>query len=120
MNVLIADDDPTTVQYLATGLRGKGFQVDTAADAMQAVMKAVRSVPDVILLDIKMPGGTGLTALRRIKQSTKTATIPVIAITGSPTEEVCREVLELGAVDCLQKPIDVDEIAAMMEELVGG
>lgn len=119
MKVLIADDDPTTVQYLATGLSGKGFEVVTAADAMQAVMRAVRSVPDVILLDIKMPGGTGLTALRRIKQSSKTVMVPVIAITGSPTDEIRREVLELGAVDCLEKPIDVDMIAAMIEEIVG-
>lgn len=120
MKVLIADDDPTTVQYLSTALRAKGFEIDTAADAMQVVMKAVRLVPDAIIMDIKMPAGTGLTALRRIKQSAKTAEVPVIAITGSPTDEVRREVHDLGALDCLEKPVDVEALARMLEELEGG
>lgn len=119
MKVLIADDDPTTLLALGAALRKQGFHVETAADAMQAVMKAVRVEPDAILLDIQMPGGNGLTALRRIKQSSKTATIPVIAITGTPTPELREEVVGLGAVDCMGKPVDVEALVATLEAEVG-
>jgi len=120
LRILVADDDPVTLTYLKAGLEHHGFVIDTAADAMQTVMKAIRNVPDAVVLDIKMPGGTGLTALTRIKQSAKSRDIPVIAITGSPTPEVRSEVLELGAVDCLEKPIDIEALATLLTGLGKG
>ena len=117
MKILIADDDPVTLQYLMAGLEHHGFSVVGAVDAMQAVMKAIQGLPDAVVLDIKMPGGTGITALKRIKQSTRSRHIPVIAITGSPSPGVRAEVSELGAVDCLEKPIEVEALAASLRAL---
>jgi CheY-like chemotaxis protein len=117
LKILVADDDPVTLRYLTAGLEHHGFTVVGAVDAMQAVMKAIQGLPDAVVLDIKMPGGTGVTALKRIKQSTKSQHIPVIAITGSPRPEVRAEVLGLGAVDCLEKPVDVEALAAMLTGL---
>ncbi len=119
MKVLVADDEETTVTYLSAGLRARGFEVETAVDAMQVVMKAVRTVPDAIVLDIKMPGGTGIVALRRIRASAKTEHVPVVAITATATAEVRAEALQLGAVDCLEKPVDVDRLTQLLREVIG-
>jgi len=114
VRVLIADDDPVTVQMLSAVLRGAGMEVVTALDAMQAFMAAIRTPPDVMLLDIQMPGGTGVGVLRRLRASAKTSGLPVIAITGTASDEVKAETKELGAVDCLEKPLDLRLLVEMV------
>src|SRR4029079_19371779 len=83
--ILIADDSRFHVQLVASYL-GKGCEVSSASDALQAWMGALRSKPDVILLDINMPGGTGLEVLKRLRMSTKTQHIPVIVVSGNESE----------------------------------
>lgn len=119
MKILVADDDPVVLKLLTTGLRKRGYEVETATDAMQVGMAAMRESPDAVVLDINMPGGTGLAALKRLKMSTKTNMIPVIAITGSATEEAQAEALEMGALDCLEKPVEVEDLAQRLAEVVG-
>src|SRR4029453_12825784 len=70
MNLLIADDDRVLTHLLSVRLRALGWKVTIAFDAMQALMFAMRSHPDAILLDIDMPGGTGVEAIRKLKVST--------------------------------------------------
>lgn len=117
MKVLVADDDPVVIKLLSTGLRKRGFDVEIATDAVQVGMIAMRTTPDAIVLDINMPGGTGLAALRRLKMSTKTSMIPVIAITGSADEDTQEEVIGLGAITCLEKPVEVGDLAERIETL---
>lgn len=117
MKVVIADDDPIVIQMLGAGLRKRGFEVTAAFDAMQAVMATMKNVPDAVVMDINMPGGTGIEALRRIRNSTKTSGVPVVAITGSASEEVRKHALELGAAELLAKPIDVDALADLLTQL---
>jgi len=83
MKLLIADDDRALSLLLSTRLRAKGWTVDVAHDAMQALMFAMRSSPDAIMLDIAMPGGTGIDALKKLKMSAKTTQIPVVVLSGS-------------------------------------
>jgi len=111
VKILIADDDRGVVTYLSAGLGKLGFEVDVAFDTMQTVMKAMRAVPDVIVLDIQMPGGTGITALKRIRAASQTQKIPVVVITGSATREVREQALALGAAECMEKPVDVQALA---------
>ena len=119
MKVLIADDDKVLMQMLTVGLKKRGIDSVAAFDTMQAVMSAMRAGPDVALVDINMPGGTGVEAIRRIKGSTKTGGIPIVAMTGSATPEARKHALELGAVDCLEKPLDLDALAELLESLAG-
>jgi CheY-like chemotaxis protein len=114
MKLLIADDDRVLVHLLSTRLRGKGWTVTTAFDAMQTLMFAMRTAPDVILLDINMPGGTGVQALRKLKSSTMTSQIPVVVLSGSidPADE--QLVRDLGAQGFLRKPPDVEAIHALL------
>ncbi|HEX9293609.1 MAG TPA: response regulator, partial [Gemmatimonadales bacterium] len=93
--ILLADDDPVTLETLGAQLRGVGYQVVTAMDAMQAFMVAQRSAPDAVLLDIQMPGGTGLDTLKRLRTSTKTQAIPVIAISGLRDPEMGKRAVAL-------------------------
>lgn len=115
MRVLIADDDPEIQRMLSTAMWGLGYEPVSAADAMQAVMHARNSHPDVILLDINMPGGSGLMALERLKSLTATRRIPVIAISGSAQEGLPDKVKQMGALAYFPKPLD---IVALMNALV--
>ena len=117
--ILVADDDRATLETLGAKLRGSGYQVVTAMDAMQAVMVAQRSGPDAVLLDIQMPGGTGLDALKRLRASTKTQSIPVIAMSGTAGPEAERRALSLGAIEFLPKPVDFERLRASLARLFG-
>lgn len=112
--VLIADDDRVLSHLLASRLRAKGWQVDVAMDAMQALMFAMRSPPSIITLDINMPGGTGIEALKKLKQSVRTSQIPVVVISGSITENDEPMVMELGAAAFIRKPADIDALHGIL------
>ena len=119
MKILVADDDPVIVRLLHSGLRARGCDVSVAADAMQAVMFAARTPPDVIILDINMPGGTGITALKRLKASVKTRIIPVLVLSGSSDPNIPRAVKDLGADEFLHKPVDLDALYVSLCRVTG-
>ncbi|HEX8363026.1 MAG TPA: response regulator [Longimicrobium sp.] len=119
MKILVADDDPLIVQLLRTGLRAQGWNVLVAADAMQVGMFAMSQSPDAILLDINMPGGTGVAALKRLKQSVKTSQIPVVVLSGTTDPQIPDTVRAMGAEAFLPKPVDLDEVIRLLCELLG-
>jgi CheY-like chemotaxis protein len=105
--VLVADDDPIFVEIVRAVLQPSGWEVTAALDSMQVMMFAMRTpAPEVILLDIDMPGGTGLAALRRLKQSSRTSSIPVVVVSGSADPTIPGQVAALGATGFLPKPIE--------------
>jgi CheY-like chemotaxis protein len=116
--ILVADDDQVTLETVGAQLRGAGFQVVTAMDAMQAFMVAQRSAPDAVLLDIQMPGGTGLDTLKRLRASTKTQGIPVIAMSALKDPETGKRALALGAVEFFAKPVDFERLRSTLNRLV--
>jgi DNA-binding response OmpR family regulator len=117
--ILIADDDRLSVHALAAYLKGRGFQIISAADAMQAVMYAMRTPLAAVFLDIKMPGGTGLEVLKKLKASVKTGNVPVIVITGSDDPDLPHKVRELSADEFLSKPIDLSKVNDILNRLLG-
>jgi DNA-binding response OmpR family regulator len=119
MKVLIADDDRVLTLLLATRLKAKGWKVDVAHDAMQALMFAMKAAPDVIALDIGMPGGTGLDVLKKLKRSVRTEQIPVVVVSNSIAPDIEAMVLGLGAVAFLHKPIEPEAMHATLSQLVG-
>lgn len=80
--VLIVDDEASYVELLAELFGNHGFDVFTAASAGDGVQKATLLTPDVILMDVMMPGRTGLEALRQLKDDARTHAIPVVMMTG--------------------------------------
>lgn len=120
MRILVADDDRVTLQLLSTVLKARGYEVSAAQDGVQALMLAVREPPDAIILDIGMPGGSGLHVLKPLRASTKTSTIPVIVLM-APTDPTLRDQAEaLGADDFLPKPVAVDRLQSALDRLLKG
>ena len=116
--ILVADDSRFQLALLQSTLREKGFQVVVAQDALQAGMLALRTSPDAIVLDINMPGGTGLEVLRRLKTSSKTCNIPVLVASGNEDPDVRQAAIDLGVVDFLSKPIDTERLAQELSDLL--
>ena len=119
MTILLADDDRVQTLMLSTRLKAKGFKVIVAYDAIQAWMAAIRTPPDVIILDIQMPGGTGIAVLNQLKASPKTSQIPVIVLSGSIDPEMVSRVKGLGADEFLPKPVDLDRLYHSLSSLLG-
>jgi len=113
--ILIADDSRFQRQLLASFVSPKGFEAIFAGDALQAWMAALRSAPQLILLDINMPAGTGIEVLKRLRMSTKTQHIPVIVVSGEKNPETESIVRSLGAVDFLRKPVEQEQLCAAVD-----
>jgi PAS domain S-box-containing protein len=103
--VLVVDDDPAATELLTRILEADGYNVDIAASGAEAVAKAAAQRPDVITLDILMPGGNGFGTLFELKHATETSAIPVIVV--SVIDQRSTGLL-LGAAEYLMKPIDRD------------
>lgn len=117
MLVLVADDDPGTCDLVTAVARKGGHRTIVARDATQAVVMATRDRPDVIILDLHMPGGTGLGVLRNLKLSAKTASTPVIVVSGEVDADRIDEVLAAGAVEYLIKPVNVGDLMDIMRQI---
>jgi CheY-like chemotaxis protein len=109
-NILVVDDDRVLVTSLAGQLRARGFNVVVGFDAMQAIMAAQRNQLSAVVLDVQMPGGTGIEVLKRLKSSTKTQDLPVIVLTGSIEPNFASAVRALGAHAVLFKPVEFEEL----------
>ena len=119
-HVLIADDDLVHTTMLSGLLKAGGFEVSVAADAMQAIMLAVRKPPDAILLDIGMPGGGGFQVLERLKASTnpKLSKVPVIVLTGLTDPLLAGRVLAIGASEFLSKSVTPEKLRETLDRLL--
>ena len=119
MKVLLADDDRVLTNLLSSRLRARGVEIVVAHDSMQALMSAMRSPVDAIVLDIQMPGGTGIEALRKLKASTKTSSIPVLVLSANGDADTLAQVKALGADGFLLKPIEPDALYRALCDALG-
>lgn len=110
--ILIADDRPANLELMASQLEAEGYDVVVAQDGAEAVERATFVRPDLILMDVMMPGVDGLEACRRLRDAPVTRAIPVIFMTAlaDPTQTVAG--FEAGAVDYVTKPLDGAEVLA--------
>jgi two-component system cell cycle response regulator len=116
--ILIADDSRFQLELLSKSLVGQGFEVASALDALQAWMTALRTAPDAIVLDINMPGGSGIEVLRRLKISTKTQHIPVIVVSGSTDPLIEGLAMSCGAAGFFHKPVDPNQLCDVLSRLL--
>jgi len=115
--ILVVDDLPQNVRLLDAVLSPQGFRVATASSGKEALDVLSKERPDLVLLDILMPGIDGYEVCRRIREDPETAFLPVIMITASEGEEKIRAI-ESGADDFVHKPFDQAELLARVRSLV--
>ena len=115
--ILVVDDSPTDRQYMLETLAKKGFQVVTAENGEDAIVKAKAELPDLILMDVVMPGLNGYQATRQITRDEATKHIPVIMCTtkGADTDKIWG--MRQGANDYLVKPVDAAQLLAKIAQL---
>ena len=110
--ILIVDDNLVNVKILEKAFVKKGYCVISAAEATQAISLATRERPDLILLDIMMPGEDGFSVGRQLKLSSETSSIPIIFITSRNDLDAKMIGFDLGAVDYITKPFYIQEVLA--------
>jgi adenylate cyclase len=120
--ILVVDDTPANVKLLADLLTYKGYEVATAATGEEGLKRLAEQRPDLVLLDIMMPGMNGYEVCRAIRADPAHGVLPVVMITSlDPMQERIKG-LEAGADDFLTKPVDKDELAARLkvgERIIG-
>ena len=115
--LLIVDDEASIRDMLAFFFHKRGFEVMTASNFTEGQASALRSTPDLVLCDIKMPDGNGLDLLKKIKaESPKT---PVIMITAHTSTADAIEAMKAGAVDYIAKPFNVEELGLIVDRALG-
>ncbi|MHC4947525.1 MAG: response regulator [Planctomycetota bacterium] len=117
--ILVADDDIRLLQALAVRLRSDGYRVVLAQNARQAVDKAQAERPDLLLLDINMPGGDGFGAHERIGGIDGLRDTPVVYLTGALPQSARDTARRLGAHAVLTKPFEADELTRTIREALG-
>jgi DNA-binding response OmpR family regulator len=116
--ILLVDDEPQILEVFSALLENAGYEVDQADNALAAMAAVVRSKPDLILADIRMPivGGVGL--VRELKAASDTRDIPVVALTGYDSPGFREVALEAGYDDYMTKPIDAKHFPEQIEKLL--
>ncbi|MBD3162894.1 MAG: response regulator [Candidatus Eisenbacteria bacterium] len=117
--ILVVDDEPDIVQALETRLNSRGFRVLRAYDGAQATARIQKERPDLVLLDIHLPGGDGLTVMRRNGSSPK-GRIPVVAMTADPSWTTERSCHELGCAGFFRKPYEPNRLFEAIERALPG
>ena len=117
--ILIVEDDKRIVMALNVRLRAQGYEVCAAYDAMLAMTLAMEHKPDLVLLDISMPGGDGFLVAERLQSSVVTSGVPIIFLTALKQEGLREKAMELGAEAFFEKPFESDELLAAIEAALG-
>ena len=115
--VLVVDDDPDMAGFLARLLKQQGLQADIAHDGHVALEKIAASPPDMVLLDVQMPGPDGFEICRMLKSSEATALLPVVLVTALEDQDSRVRGIEAGADDFLSKPVRREELVARVKTL---
>ena len=118
--VLIVDDYPDSREMCAEFLRFSGFRVEEAVDGLQAVEKATSLVPNVVLMDLSLPGIDGVEATRRIRANERTKHVPIIALTGHAQNEHADSAKAAGCDAFLTKPCAPDAMVKEIRRLLEG
>jgi DNA-binding NtrC family response regulator len=113
-NVLLVDDEERFLQVFSKRLETRGMKVDTAATGEDAIQRARNRDFDAIVLDLSMPGMSGLEALKKMKA--QNPDLQIIILTGHGTLQAGVEAMKSGALDFMEKPVDLNKLLEKIEE----
>ena len=118
--ILIADDDPVILRLLEVNFSLEGFHVDTAVRGEQVLEQVGRERPDLVILDVMMPGMDGWEVCERLKEDPATAELPVIFLSARTQEHDMERGRKLGVSAYVTKPFDPEELIRLAKSLVAG
>ncbi len=113
INILLVDDEHDFASTLAERLSLRGFSVETASGGESALTLFDEKRPDVVIMDVRMPGINGLATLKKMKEID--SNVRVVLLTGHGSTKEGMEGMRLGACDFLRKPIDIDELISKLK-----
>jgi len=117
--ILVVEDNPELRHFFGWTLRNAGYRVEIAEDAIGAVSTARLTRPDLVVLDLGLPGGSGAAVLERLRNLSATALVDVIVITGAtPDYDRGRELEALGCDTVLLKPVTHEQLLSAIEEKI--
>ena len=114
-DILVVDDEPAICNLMNVYLSRKGYRVQTANTGEDALVRFQEALPDIVLLDISMPGMRGIDVLRQMKKIN--ATCGVIMLSAYGDDETIQEAMDMGAFCYIQKPMELTELNAKIKEL---
>jgi len=117
--ILIVEDDASMRQVLVAQMKTSDYDALPAPDALTALAQAQKNLPDLILLDLGLPGGGGLNLMQRLQSIPKLSVIPIIVISAREGIPIEREVLDKGAAAFFKKPVDFSQLLVKIRELLG-
>jgi len=118
--ILVIEDDPSTLRFVEYTLQQEGLQVFTARNGLDGLKSAQTQQPDLIILDIMLPGLDGYEICHRLHQKAETASIPVLMLSAKARQEDKDMGMRVGANDYLTKPADPSEIVTRVQALLAG
>jgi DNA-binding response OmpR family regulator len=116
--ILIVDDEANVQEVLATKLTRAGYEVGIAGDGEEALQQIARRLPDILLLDIKMPVYDGWEICRRLRAEENTKALPILMITAYGGTDYIVKGIEIGADDYITKPFDMEEVLVRVRALL--
>jgi DNA-binding response OmpR family regulator len=116
--ILVVDDDPGNREVLEELLRMRGYAVVTAASGYEALELVKADPPDLVLLDVNMPGLSGYEVCQKLRENPTTHLLPVVIVTALEGQEEKIRAIEAGADDFLNKPINPPELVARVKSLL--
>jgi two-component system, sensor histidine kinase and response regulator len=117
--ILAVDDEVDVLLIVKTALQSEGYDVETATNGSDALAMARDNPPDLVLLDIMMPGMTGFDVLRSLKNEERTSTVPVIMLTGVSERRKMQEALMSGTEYYIVKPFEFHDLLGKVKEVIG-
>jgi len=118
--ILIVDDNPINLKLACDVLDSYGYSIMRASDAEQAIALLEGETPDLVLMDIALPGMDGLTLTRKLKADPRFRDLPIVALTASTMKGDDTKAFDAGCDGHISKPIDTRRLAAQVEEFLRG
>ena len=117
--ILVVDDEPDVIDLVSFSLRVRGFEVVIARNGLEALLRARRALPDLVVLDVMMEGMDGLSVCEILRAQPSTKDIPIIIVTAATGEIAKVNSFEAGATDYMTKPFSPGELVRKVGKLLG-
>jgi len=116
--ILFIEDEPDQILMIALRLKKNGYEVISSMDGEEGLKMAAKEKPDLILVDVVMPGIDGLEVCRRLRKDPATKRIPIISTTAAGMDDVECQCVAAGADECVRKPYDSPDLLAKIKRLL--